>query len=54
MTYRLNRVGIIEHSLFGDSLSNDHGRWKRSSEGSNNFIPNSDDILHLGKIGIRL
>ena len=54
MTFRLSKVGVIEHSLFGDTLSNNHGRWKRSSEGSTNFIPNLDDLLHLGKIGIRL
>ena len=54
MTYRLNRVAIIEHSLFGDVLSNEHGRWKRSDEGSDTFVPNLDDLLHLGKAGMRL
>ena len=54
MTYRLNRVGIIDHSLFGDFLCDDHGRWQRASESSDDFIPNYDDILHLGRIGIRI
>ena len=54
MTCRLSRVAIIEHSMFGDSLSNEHGRWKRSEGSGNDFIPNFDDILHLGKVGLRL
>ena len=54
MTCRLSRVCIIEHSLLGDTLSNDHGRWKPSGEGSNNFVPKVEDSLHLGKLGIRL
>ena len=54
MTCRLSRVCIIEHSLLGDTLSNDHGRWKPSGEGSNNIVPKVEDSLHLGKLGIRL
>ena len=54
MTCKLSRVCIIEHSLLGDTLSNDHGRWKPSGEGSNNFVPKVEDSLHLGKLGIRL
>ena len=54
MTCRLSRVCIIEHSLFGDMLSNEHGRWKRDGEESNVFVPKTEDCLHLGKIGIRL
>ena len=45
---------IIEHSLLGDTLSNDHGRWKPSGEGSNNFVPKVEDSFYLGKLGIRL
>ena len=28
--------------------------WKRSCEDSNDFVPNLDDILHLGKAGLRI
>ena len=48
MTCRLSKVCIIEHSLLGDILSNDHGRWKPSGEGSNNFVPKVEYSLHLG------
>lgn len=54
MTCRLSRVCIIEHSLLGDVLSNEHGRWKPSEHGSNEFVPKLEDCLHLGKLGIRL
>ena len=54
MTCKLNQVSIIEHSLFGDKLSDIHGRWTPDSEGSNTYIPRLDDTLHLGKVGIRL
>lgn len=54
MTCKFNRVSVIEHSLFGVSLSNDHGRWKPSIEGSTEYVPKVEDILHLGKVGLRL
>ena len=54
MTCRIDRVSIIENGIFGDILTNDHGRWKSSGSESNEFEPNLNDVLHLGKKGIRL
>ena len=54
LTCRLNKVFIIEHSMFGDILSDKHGRWMPSSEGSDEFVPREDDLLHLGRKGIRI
>ena len=54
MTCKHRQVSIIEHSLFGDKLSDTHGRWTPDGDGSNSYIPKLDDNLHLGKIGIRL
>ena len=53
ITCRLNRVFIIEHSMFGDILSDQHGRWM-PSEISDEFVPREDDLLHLGRKGIRI
>ena len=49
LTCRLIMVFIIEHSMFGDILSDEHGRWMPSSEGSGEFVPREDDLLHLGR-----
>lgn len=54
MTVRISRACIIEHSLFGDHLSDEHGRWKKESESSNVYTPKTEDSLHLGKSGIRI
>ena len=32
MTCRMSRVCIIEHSLFGDRLTDEHGRWNKELE----------------------
>ena len=40
---------IIDNSIFGDVLSNDHGRWDFSKQ-----QPYTADILHLGKKGIKV
>ena len=54
MTCRMSRVCIIEHSLFGDRLTDEHGRWKKESESSSVYTPKTEDTLHLGKSGIRI
>ena len=54
MTCKLNRVSIIENTMFGDVLTNEHGRWRSCGPESNDFEPNLNDLLHLGKHGIRL
>ena len=40
--------------MFGDILSDEHGRWMPNSEGSNEFVPCEDDLLDLGRKGIRI
>ena len=54
LTCKFDKVNVIENSIFGSSLSSEHGRWKRDEDESNRFIPNFNDILHLGKHGMRL
>lgn len=49
MTFKNKNLYIIDNSLFGDCLSNEFGRW--DTQGGK---PNTRDILHLGKKGIRL
>ena len=53
ITCRLNRVSIIDNSIFGETLSNEHGRWRSCGSDSDSFEPNLNDLLHLGKRGIR-
>ena len=48
LTYKIGNVLIIDNSVFGDILSDEHGRWD-----SRNHRPFSEDVLHLGKLGIR-
>ena len=36
--------------MFGDILSDEHGRWMPSSEGSDEFVPREYDILHSGTV----
>ena len=52
MTYKFSKVSVIDNSIFGSCLSDEHGRWKRTNEGSDDFIPNVKDIVHLGKYGL--
>ena len=54
LTCKFSGVYVIENSIFGNKLSNEHGRWKRENVNSENFIPNLNDIVHLGKQGTRL
>ena len=49
LTYRIGNVSVIDNSVFGEVLSEEHGRWD-----SRNHRPFFDDILHLGKKGIRI
>ena len=53
MTYRLNSVSVIDNSIFGELLTDEHGRWMPSGDNSNEFVPKISDLLHLGKHGIR-
>ena len=53
MTCRLTSVSIIDNSIFGSVLSNEHGRWMPSNDNSGEFVPKLNDILHLGKHGLR-
>lgn len=49
LTYRYKNLLIVDNSLFGDVLSDEHGRWD-----FNRQQPYTADILHLGKKGIRV
>jgi len=49
LTYSYKNIYIIDHTAFGDKLSDDFGRWDKE-----NGCPNTRDALHLGKKGIRL
>ena len=49
LSYRFRNLLIIDNSIFGDVLSNDHGRWDFSKQ-----QPYTADILHLGKKGIKV
>ena len=46
MTCRMSRVCIIEHSLFGDRLTDEHGRWKKESESSSVYTPKPKNGRH--------
>ena len=49
MTYSLRNVYVIDNSLFGDVLCDEHGRWDTVNQ-----RPNTADALHLGKKGMRI
>ena len=49
MTYRLKNVNVIDNSMFGNLLTDEHGRWDINAD-----KPLRRDILHLGKKGLRL
>ena len=49
MSYRYKNVRIIDHSLFGNYLSDEYGRWSREEQ-----RPLVTDALHLGRKGIRV
>ena len=47
--YKLRNTHVIENSIFGNVLSDEHGRWNISEQ-----RPLTSDVLHLGKKGIRM
>ena len=49
VTYGYSNISVIDHSVFGEKLSEEHGRYD-TVEG----CPNKKDALHLGKMGLRL
>ena len=49
MTYSYRNISVIDHAVFGDVLTNEHGRWNADEERHD-----TNDALHLGKKGIRL
>ena len=49
MTCRFNTVSVVEHSIFGSLLSNEHG-----GDAEGDYVPKLSDLLHLGKNGLRL
>ena len=48
-TYKHKKLYIIDHSIFGNKLSDEHGRYDTREGCFNNH-----DFLHLGKSGLRL
>ena len=48
MTYRVKNLLIIDNSIFGNILSDEHGRWDVNQQ-----RPFANDIPHLGKKGIK-
>ena len=48
MTYWHKNVYVVEHSLFGDTLADEYGRYNTDGK-----CPNDNDKLHLGKLGIK-
>jgi alkylated DNA repair dioxygenase AlkB len=48
MTYRVKNLLIIDNSIFGDILSDEHGRWDVNQQ-----RPFANDILDLGRNGIK-
>ena len=54
MTCRFNTVSVVEHSIFGSLLSNEHGRWMPCGDAEGDYVPKLNDLLHLGKNGLRL
>ena len=49
MSYQYKNIRIIDNSMFGSFLSDEHGRWDVKEH-----KPLASDSLHLGKMGIRL
>ena len=54
LTCKFNAVSVIEHSIFGNLLTDEHGRCMPSGNANNEFVPKKIDMLHLGKHGLRL
>ena len=48
LTRRMSNVSVVDNSIFGEVLSDEYGRWD-----VNLRRPLVDDILHLGRKGIR-
>ena len=49
MSYQYKNIRIIDNSMFGSFLGDEHGRWDVKEH-----KPLVSDSLHLGKMGIRL
>ena len=49
MSYQYKNIRIIDNSIFGSCLSDEHGRWNVEEQ-----RPLVSDSLHLGRKGIRL
>ena len=49
LSFNIKNVSIIDNSIFGHVLSDEHGRWN-----SHEQKPLTSDIVHLGKKGIRM
>ena len=49
MTYGVRNLAVIDNSMFGDKLDDSHGRFDMEKK-----QPMRTDIVHLGKLGIRL
>ena len=54
MTCRFNTVSVVKYSIFGSLLSNEHGRWMPCVDAESDYFPKLNDLLHLGKNGLRL
>jgi alkylated DNA repair dioxygenase AlkB len=48
LTRRMSNVSVIDNSIFGQVLSDEYGRWDMNLQ-----RPLADDIVHLGRRGIR-
>ena len=49
MTYGVRNLSLIDNSIFGDKLDDSHGRYDSEKKQAMRT-----DVVHLGKIGIRL
>jgi len=49
MSYQYKNIRIIDNSMFGSYLCDEHGRWDTKEN-----RPLVSDSLHLGKKGIRI
>ena len=48
LSYQQRNIFIIDNSIFGRQLTDEHGRWDIAAN-----RPLTSDIVHLGKSGIR-
>ncbi len=49
MSYKHRNMYVIDNAIFGNTLSDEHGRWNINEQ-----RPFTADALHLGKKGIRI